>query len=211
MPCHVQTTTGQKAHTWLNLAEVRALLTSLTEGGTVKGLRDRIVLGLLAGAGLRRDELTSLTWEDIKRQGDRTVLSITGKGNKRRVIPINEKLVDLLEKWADVVGRAGYIARSVTKGGELGASISGQAILDIVDAYGQKLGKEKLLPHDLRRTFATVAESLDISPYTIKALVNHSLPSDDVTGGYIQIDVERLRCPMQQITDFLLSTGSVRE
>lgn len=56
--------------------------------------------------------------------------------------------------------------------------------------------------HDLRRTFITVAESLDLSPYAIKALVNHKLPSTDVTGGYIIMTVERLLDPMQRIADF---------
>ncbi len=57
--------------------------------------------------------------------------------------------------------------------------------------------------HDLRRTFITVAESLDISAYAVKRLINHKMTSD-VTAGYIISDVERLRKPMQLITDNLL-------
>ena len=49
----------------------------------------------------------------------------------------------------------------------------------------------------------TVAESLDISPYAIKALVNHTQPRGDVTAGYVALDVERLRSPMQAIGDRL--------
>jgi integrase len=55
--------------------------------------------------------------------------------------------------------------------------------------------------HDLRRTFITVAESLDISSYAIKRLVNHKSGSD-VTEGYIIANHDRLREPMQRITDF---------
>jgi len=55
--------------------------------------------------------------------------------------------------------------------------------------------------HDLRRTFATIAESLDLSGYTLKALLNHKRQKDDVTGGYIIITVDRLREPMQRITN----------
>ena len=58
--------------------------------------------------------------------------------------------------------------------------------------------------HDLRRTFATIAESLDLSRYTIKDLLNHKREDSDVTGGYIVLEVERLRGPMQKITDALL-------
>ncbi len=60
-----------------------------------------------------------------------------------------------------------------------------------------------ITPHDLRRTFITVAESLDISAYAAKRLVNHKM-SGDVTAGYIIADVELLRDPMQKITDHLL-------
>ena len=56
---------------------------------------------------------------------------------------------------------------------------------------------------DLRRVFITTAESLDLSAYSIKLLVNHST-GGDVTAGYIISDVERLRSPMQEITDRML-------
>ena len=55
--------------------------------------------------------------------------------------------------------------------------------------------------HDLRRTFATIAESLNLSGYTVKALMNHKQQIGDVTGGYIIINVDRLREPLQRITD----------
>jgi len=57
--------------------------------------------------------------------------------------------------------------------------------------------------HDLRRTFATLAESLDLSSYTVKALLNHKQQTGDVTGGYIILNVDRLREPMQKITNAL--------
>ena len=57
--------------------------------------------------------------------------------------------------------------------------------------------------HDLRRTFITVADSLDIGRYALKRLVNHRMPND-VTAGYIISDVERLRDPMQDVSDFLV-------
>ena len=62
--------------------------------------------------------------------------------------------------------------------------------------------------HDLRRTFT--AESLDISSYSLKRLLNHK-NSNDVTAGYLVIDVERLRKPMQQITSYLLKSMKMTE
>ena len=56
--------------------------------------------------------------------------------------------------------------------------------------------------HDLRRTFVSVAESTEMSVYALKALVNHSL-GGDVTAGYVQHSVERLRVPAQRVADEL--------
>jgi integrase len=65
--------------------------------------------------------------------------------------------------------------------------------------------------HDLRRTFATIAESLDISTNAVKRLLNHAVNQNDVTSGYIVTDVERLRKPMQQIEDFILAAAGERK
>ena len=57
--------------------------------------------------------------------------------------------------------------------------------------------------HTLRRTFETTAESLDISYYALKRLLNHSMGTD-VTSGYIVTSTERLREPMAKICEYLL-------
>lgn len=77
-----------------------------------------------------------------------------------------------------------------------------------VDAVKRESGVVFML-HDLRRTFSTVAESLDLSHYALKRLLNHRM-TGDVTAGYISRNVERLRAPMQQITDAFLTLGGVR-
>jgi integrase len=64
--------------------------------------------------------------------------------------------------------------------------------------------------HDLRRTFITVAEGLDISAYALKRLLNHKM-NHDVTAGYIVMDVERLREPMKMISQHLLKLMGARE
>ena len=63
--------------------------------------------------------------------------------------------------------------------------------------------------HDLRRTFITITESLDISSFAVKALINHKM-GDDVTSGYIQLTPERMRKPMQYVTDFILKSAGVK-
>jgi hypothetical protein len=81
---------------------------------------------------------------------------------------------------------------------------------DIMQASGVKF-----CFHDLRRTFITVAESLDIGHYVLKALLNHSMGVDslgenrsvegDTTGGYIIMNTERLREPTQKVVDRIMA------
>jgi integrase len=64
--------------------------------------------------------------------------------------------------------------------------------------------------HDLRRTFLTMGEKLDVPPYALKRLVNHSL-SNDMTGRYLILDIERLRSHMARITDAFLDLLSITD
>ena len=66
---------------------------------------------------------------------------------------------------------------------------------DIAQACGVRAS-----PHDLRRTFITVAADVAISPMALKALVNHSL-GGDVTEGYARLSTEQLRRPAQMVCD----------
>ena len=61
--------------------------------------------------------------------------------------------------------------------------------------------------HDLRRTFITVAESLDIPHYALKRLLNHRV-GGDVTSGYIVFDTERLRRPMERVAGRILELAT---
>lgn len=68
------------------------------------GRRDRVVLALLVGAGLRREELVSVRCEDLvdlpaKNGKVRWVLQINGKGDKNRVLPISGVLAGRVREW----------------------------------------------------------------------------------------------------------------
>lgn len=63
--------------------------------------------------------------------------------------------------------------------------------------------------HDLRRTFLTMGEKLNVPIYVLKRLVNHNV-SNDMTGRYLVLDVERLRihmCAINQAFLDLLEVG----
>lgn len=166
---------GAKAHTWLSQAQVK-LMTSLCDD-TLEGKRDYIVLGLLLGAGLRREELVNLTFENVKQQPTksgrmRTVLEVTGKGAKSRVIPISDKLAARLAEWKEIVG-GGYIARSLGMKKTLGESMSAVAVFEIVRKYGYYLGID-LAPHDLRRTYAQLGYEAGVPITQISTLLGHA-------------------------------------
>jgi integrase len=186
----VETSKGQKAHTWLSQSEVKRLLDSCTTR-TVKGQRDRIVLGLLVGAGLRRDELAALTFDDITRLPIggkfRTVLNVKGKGAKDRAIPLNDKLAAALDEWRALVG-GGKIARSITKGGAIGADLSAVGIFHIVRGAGEGIGQPELAPHDLRRTFAQLGYEAGVPITQISKLLGHS--SVATTQRYLNLDLD---------------------
>ncbi len=163
--------------------------------------RDLLIFTLMTG--LRRNEAARLEWGRVDLD-EKSFSILENKAGRPFKLPLSDYLYQMLARRKKTAGRRSYVFPAGNKAG----------YLTDWRHWTRQIGGEMGLsftPHDLRRTFATVAESLDISPYTIKALVNHSLPSDDVTGGYIQIDVERLRGPMQRITDYLLSVGGIRE
>lgn len=183
---------GMKAHTWLSQSQVKDI-TALC-GDDLKGRRDWIILGLLLGAGLRRDELARLTFDAMKQQPAkggkmRDVLEVTGKGNKTRVIPIKPILADRLRKWRDEVG-GGKIARSLTKGADkrIGKSLSAVGIFKIVAEYGAMIGIPELAPHDARRTFAQLGYEAGIPITQISVLLGHSTVA--VTQKYLDLALD---------------------
>lgn len=181
---------GDKAHNWLSKLQVKELTALCDE--TAMGRRDWIVLGLLLGAGLRRDELSTLTFDAMKQQprrggSMRDILEVTGKGEKTRVIPISALLARRLKAWAVEVG-AGNIVRSVNKGGRIGGALSAVGVFKIVAKYGAMIGMPELAPHDLRRSYAQIAYEAGIPITQISVLLGHS--SVTTTQKYLNLALD---------------------
>ena len=186
---HVAYNEGRKAHTWLTQAQVRALEATCTED------RDWIAMGLLLGAGLRREEAVKLTFGDLKeiptKNGNmRPVLDVAGKGAKDRVVPIKPGLAKRIHAWRERLGAGpdDLICRSVSKGGEIGAELSGVGLFKIVRKHGAALGRPELAPHDCRRTYAQLGYAAGIPLTQIMLLLGHS--SLDVTKRYLDLDLD---------------------
>jgi integrase/recombinase XerD len=180
---------GQKLNPWLSRAQVVAIM-DLCSGESLEQRRDWIVLGLLFGAGLRREELSKLTFEGVKtvptKNGARTVIEVVGKGNKTRVIPINAKLAARLHEWKQTVN-GGNIARSLGRSQQLGESMSAVAIFELCVKYGNKIG-QYLPAHSCRRTFAQLAFDAGIPITQISVLLGHSDVS--TTQKYLNLSLD---------------------
>ena len=146
---------GRKLGNWLTVDEAQELLEK-PDTSTLRGLRDRAILAVLLGGGLRRAEAARLTVDHVQQREGRWVLAdIQGKGQKVRTVPIPSWAKVALDAWTEAAGICdGLIFRAVNKGDRInGESLTDQAIYDVVREYaGQNTGA-----HDLRRTFAKLA------------------------------------------------------
>lgn len=154
----------------------------------------RDFLLFLLFTGMRRNEAAHLRWEDVDFKGDTMTLRETKNGHSH-VLPMAKIIKAMLqERYAERLNE--YVFYGTSKEGCL--KDPKKAIRRVVDICGFEFSS-----HDLRRTFITTAESLDVSSYTIKYLINHRT-NNDLTGGYIVLDIERMRAPMQRIETKLL-------
>jgi len=182
---------GVKTHTWLTRAQVMALLDTC-DTSTLKGERDRLALGLLVAAGLRRAEAVGLEFGDLVLQPVkgkmRTVLAVHGKGAKDRSVPVSESLAAAIEHWGRHVRREGRVLRSIDQRGDLRESLSTVAVFQIVHSAGAKIGKPELAPHDLRRTYAQLGLEAGVSITQISRLLGHA--SVATTQRYLCLDLD---------------------
>lgn len=149
---------------------------------------------LMLFTGLRRGEAQSIKWSDIDFK-DRTLTITDTKNSDPLVLPLGDYLLSMLEARHKRYGNYEYVYPGTGVHGYLHEPKKG--IAKVIKQSGVHFTS-----HDLRRTFATIAESLEITAYALKRLINHRVT--DVTGGYIVVDVERLRSPVLKIEAFIL-------
>lgn len=170
------------------------LLTLGDGGGLNKAHTVRDYLLLILFTGLRKSEAARIKWADIDIKA-KTITATDTKNGEAHTLPLPDFLFGVLARRKLQIA-SDYVFPSTGKHGYL---IEPRKQMDKVTEYsGVKFGL-----HDLRRTFTTIAESLDISSYALKRLLNHKM-QHDVTAGYIVSDIDRLREPMQQISDKIL-------
>lgn len=175
-------------------------------------LRDYLQLVMLTG--LRRKEAEGLQWENVDLKA-RTLTVPDTKNSTDHTLPLSDYLLDMLTRR-----NAEADKRYAEERKERRDAVRCPYVFPGTGATGHLVEPKRQVGnvtessgiaftiHDLRRTFASIVNSLDktLSYYTIKRLLNHNM-SGDVTANYIQHDVEQLRAGMQAVTDYVLKAA----
>jgi site-specific recombinase XerD len=152
--------------------------------------RDKAILYLLYGTGIRVSELSNLNIEHIDLK-DRMIHIVGGKGNKDRIIPIPDGIIKILDCYLknrrnDTIEKALILNRS-------GYRLTPRSIQRLVKKYKEEadLMDKKLTPHTLRHAFATHLLSNAVDIRVIQELLGHA--SLSTTQLYTHVSLEHLR------------------
>ena len=138
---------------WLTKAQAEKLINS-PDTNTLKGRRDRAMLAVMIGCGLRREEVAQLRLQDVQqRDGRWCIVDIRGKHGRVRSVPMPSWAKVAIDAWtATAEISEGALFRGVNKGDRLtGDSLTSQGVWRCVEKYSD------VAPHDLRRTYAKLA------------------------------------------------------
>jgi integrase len=168
---------GVRAGNWL-LREQASDLLNAPDPATLKGKRDRAMLALLIGCGLRRAELLRLTVDQIQQREGRWVIpDLVGKGNRLRTVPVPTPVKARVDEWLQAAGIGeGRIFRPVNKGGRVtGDAIADEkAVWQVVLKYARATSLGRLSPHDLRRSCAKLCRKAGGDLEQIQLLLGHA-------------------------------------
>lgn len=140
------------------------------ETDTVLGLRDRAILVLLYGTGIRASECAGLRETDVDLE-DRTV-RVRGKGGHERTVPLNDTVVRAVALYRRA--RGPVEATSAFFRTRSGRPMSRGAVYERVRTHGRKAGiTKRVSPHRLRHTFATHLVQAGTNLVTIRDLLGH--------------------------------------
>lgn len=182
--------TREEAQSWLGAPNVR----------TLKGRRDRALLAVLIGCGLRRSEAAGLDFNHVQQRDGRWVLvNLIGKRDKIRSVPMPNWAKAAIDEWSKASDLAdGLVFRAVNKGDRMvGGGITPQAIYNIIIGYADELKKKGVAPHDLRRTFAKLAHKGGAAIDQIQLSLGHE--SIQTTEDYLGVEQDLTDAPCDHL------------
>jgi integrase/recombinase XerD len=181
----------------LSEEEVERLLASVV-GEDAVARRDRAILELLYGTGMRISELVGLSMVDLT--VEEGIVRVFGKGSKERIVPLGRYATDALTAWLSPSGRGVVTPHRWARRGDAeavflnlrGGRLSRQGAWGIVRHYGDRVGLgERLSPHVMRHSCATHMLDHGADIRVVQELLGHA--SIATTQVYTKVSAERLR------------------
>ena len=170
-----------------------ARLCELPPGDDSVGLRDRAVIELLYGSGLRVAELCALDLDDV--EGGGASLRVRGKGRKERVVPVGDRAGAALGAYLDGPRRElalrGKKAVPALFLNSRGSRLGPRSVRTLVDRYARTDGMPHVSPHALRHSFATHLLDGGADLRVVQELLGHENLA--TTQIYTHVSAERLR------------------
>ena len=160
------------------------------------GSRDKAMLEILYACGLRVSELVSLKFSQVNMESN--FLRVLGKGNKERIIPINDYALSFLKKYIDNF-RKDFITSKKTDAlflSNRGAEMTRHSFWHILKKYASQVGiEEHLSPHTLRHAFATHMINNGADLRVVQLLLGHSdLSTTQLYTHIAKNELKELHC-----------------
>jgi site-specific recombinase XerD len=191
--------TGIRVGNWLSQRQAQALLSS-PDITTVTGLRDRAILGVLLGCGLRRSEVAALTFAHLQqRDGRWCIVDLIGKHSRVRTAPVPTWVKVTIDAWTSAsVVTSGHVFRPVNRGGRItGERLGEKVVWQMLKQYAAEIGVPGIAPHDLRRTCAKLCRAAGGELEQIQLLLGHA--SVQTTERYLGTRQDLVHAPNDAI------------
>jgi site-specific recombinase XerD len=186
---------GVRTGNWLSLKQAQALLNA-PDITTTKGLRDRAIIAVLLGCGLRRSEAAALTMGHIQqRDGRWCIVDLLGKHGRIRTIPMPTWVKVAIDAWAAAAGVTdGAVFRPVNRGDQVqGTALSEKVVWQLLHGYAAAAGVPGIAPHDLRRSCAKMCRAAGGELEQIQLLLGHA--SVQTTERYLGTKQDLVQAP----------------
>src|SRR5712692_3048813 len=191
--------TGIRVGNWLSMRQAQALL-SAPDVSTAKGLRDRAILAVLLGCGLRRSEVAALTFTHIQqRDGRCCIVDFKGKHGRIRTAPVPTWVKVAIDGWTSKAGVVdGYVFRPVNRADQAtGERLGEKVVWQMLQQYAAAVGSPGIAPHDLRRTCAKLCRAAGGELEQIQLLLGHA--SVQTTERYLGTKQDLVHAPNDAI------------
>jgi integrase len=166
---------GVRIGNWLTAEEGRRMIDAFS-ASALKQRRNRAMIAVLIGCGLRRAEAAALKFEDVQLREEHWVIAdLNGKGGHIRTVPMPNWVKTVIDEWAILAGiNSGPLFRAINKAGRVwGNGFTPKVIWSIVKEGAANCGLVGLAPHDLRRTCARLCHQAGGELEQIQFLLGH--------------------------------------